>query len=93
MMPLYYFSGGICDGQKGVCYFWRRKSWHSFLDELLARIDGRWVDNEEDLDDARRYQAVYSEICADIRNNKRFPLPILSRISAAYLRRNRYLIS
>lgn len=62
------------------------------LEELLARIDGQWVDTEEDLDLVRQYQVIYNEICAEIRTSKEFSLPILGRISTTYLRRNRYLI-
>ena len=65
------------------------------LVEFMARLNGTWRDTEDDLKNYEQYQQIYNEMSEIAKANPKLwgGGPIACRLSATYLRYNRYLLA
>ncbi len=64
------------------------------VEEMLSRLDGTWIETEEDIVHYQKYLKIYEEIRRISKNNKKNWLgePIPYRLATSYLRNNMYLL-
>ena len=63
------------------------------VQEMNERLNGTWVDNERDLLNQQKYEALYKEMQEDLpREISQFKGPIPAMICSSYLRNNEYLL-
>lgn len=64
------------------------------VEEMLQRLEGTWIETEEDKANYQRYLKIYEETREIAKNNKKnwTGEPIPYRLAASYLRNNMYLL-